>query len=442
MKEKTVYIESLGCNKNTVDSEIILSILKRRGYTRTRRPDEAAFVIINTCAFIDAAKQETIDTIFELAEEKKPEAKLIVSGCFSQLYHREIEEEMPEVDAVIGNGNLETIIDAVEGRGPGKFLPASIELPEYFNEYGRRTELLTPAGYAYIKISEGCSRNCSFCLIPRIKGKLRSRNTAAIVEEAKQLEKSGMKELILTSQDTLRYGSDLPEKESLPSLVQSLLSETGIPIIRLLYLRPGRELIRNLDIFTDDRVAPYLDISLQHVSKKILQLMHRDGDFGTYRDIIAQARQNIPHAVLRSNFIVGFPGESREDFALLLDFIREIRFNHVGVFVFSPQEHTDAAGIAMTVDERTAELRKEAVYALQKDISKEILAEELGKTFSVLIEENIEEEHISLGRSYHFAPEVDGLFVMRSNRRIEPGSLVRARVTHTGEYDLFGAILD
>jgi len=438
MKEKTVYIESLGCNKNTVDSEIILSILKKRGYTRTDRPNEAVFVIVNTCAFIDEAKQETIDTIFDLAAKKTKEAKLIVSGCFSQLYHREIEEKMPEVDAVIGTGNLETIIDAVEGRSARKYFPKSTKLPKRFNEYGSRTELLTPKGYAYIKISEGCNRNCSFCLIPRIKGRLRSRRTAVIVEEAKQLEKMGVKELILTSQDTLRYGSDLVKKEDLASLIKTLLSETGIPIIRLLYLRPGRELIRNLDIFTDSRVVPYLDIPLQHVSKKILQLMRRDGDYGTYHDIIAQVRQNIPHAVLRSTFIVGFPGETEEDFSMLLDFMREIRFNHLGVFAFSPQEHTNTANLTATVDEKTAEIRKEAILALQKDISKEILAQEMGKTFTVLVEECIEGEPISFGRSYHFAPEVDGLFVVQSNKGIEPGSLVRAQVTHVGEYDLYG----
>jgi len=438
MKEKTVYIESLGCNKNTVDSEILLSILKKKGYSRTGDPDKAVFVIVNTCAFIDAAKQETIDTVFELAGKKSPEAKLIVAGCFSQLYHREIVKEMPEVDAVIGTGNLEAIINAVEGGITGKYFPESMVLPKRFNEYGGRTELLTPAGYAYIKISEGCSRNCSFCLIPRIKGRLRSRNTADIVEEATQLEKMGVKELIITSQDTLRFGSDRSEKESLSSLIQSLLSETGIPFFRLLYLRPGRELIRNLDIFSNNRVVPYLDIPLQHVSKKILQLMHRDGDYYSYREIIAEIRKKIPHAVLRSTFIVGFPGETEEDFTMLLDFMQEIRFNHLGVFVFSPQEHTDAAVLPMMVDEKTAEKRREAVFALQKNISKEMLSEERGKTFPVLIEENIEEEHISLGRSYHFAPEVDGLFVVHSNTWIEPGSLIRALVTHTGDYDLFG----
>ncbi len=438
MNAKTVYIESLGCNKNTVDSEIILSILKKRGYTKTGRPDEAAIVIVNSCAFIDAAKQETIDTVFEIAGKKAPDAKLIVAGCFSQLYHREIEEEMPEVDAIIGTGNLKAIIDAVESRASGRYFPESTELPKRFNEYGSRTELLTPAGYAYIKISEGCSRNCSFCLIPRIKGNLRSRSIAVIVEEAKQLEKMGVKELILTSQDTLRYGSDLSEKESLSLLIKSLLLETDIPVLRLLYLRPGKELIRNLDIFSDSRVAPYLDIPLQHVSKRILQLMRRNGDYDTYRDIITRIRKQIPHAVLRSTFIVGFPGETEEDVTRMLNFIREIRFNHLGVFVFSPQEHTDAAGLPMNVDEKTAKKRKEAVLALQKNISKEILTEERGKTFSVLIEENIEGEYISLGRSYHFAPEVDGLFVVRSDKRIEPGDLIHAKVTHAGEYDLFG----
>ncbi len=438
MKEKTVYIESLGCNKNTVDSEIILSILKKKGYSRIGEPDKAAFVIINSCAFIDAAKQETIDTVFELAEKKRPEAKLIVAGCFSQLYHREIVKEMPEVDAVIGTGNLETVINTVEGRTTGKYFPESTVLPKHFSEYGGRTELLTPAGCAYIKISEGCSRNCSFCLIPRIKGRLRSRNTDDIVEEARQLEKMGVKELIITSQDTLRFGSDRSEKESLSSLIQNLLSETGIPFFRLLYLRPDRELIRNLDIFSNNRVVPYLDIPLQHVSKKILQLMRRDGDYHSYREMVAEIRKNIPHAVLRSTFIVGFPGETEEEFTMLLDFIQEIRFNHLGVFAFSPQEHTDAAVLPMMVNKRTAEKRREAVLALQKNISKEILSEERGKSFPVLIEESIEGEHISLGRSYHFAPEVDGLFVVRSTKRIEPGSLIRAQVTHAGDYDLFG----
>jgi len=441
MKNKTVYIESLGCCKNTVDSEILLRILKERGFRRTNDPKNAAHIIVNTCSFIDEAKEEAIDVIFELARYKQFGARLIIAGCFPQLYSREIVENMPEVDAVIGNGNLNAIIDAVESESDGKEYPQSRIIPEKYTEYPDRSELLSPKGYAYIKISEGCSRNCSFCLIPRIKGRQRSRKIEDIVREAGWLERLGVKELILTSQDTLSYGNDLGKDINLKNLIQKLLTDTGFKYIRLLYLRPGYELLKNLELFDDSRILPYFDIPIQHVSAQILKNMKREGSSADYQNVIEKIRKRFPHSILRTTIIVGFPGEKKKDFGALIDFIQEIRFNHLGVFIYSPQRETSAYGLNERVDTRTAEARKKHILSVQRTISEKLLNKEKGKLFDVLIEETIKTENISIGRSYHFAPDVDGLFIVSSYNNLEPGSIVRAKVTHSDEYDLHGVAL-
>jgi ribosomal protein S12 methylthiotransferase len=440
MKNKNVYLLSLGCNKNTVDSEIILSLLKKSGYDITDNPGEASSIIINTCAFIEDAKQEAIDTILSLAQDKRDGAKLIVTGCFSQLHSEIILREMPEVDCVIGIGNLASILDAVTVKSKKRDFVESRTIDDNYREYGVRNTFLTLPGYAYLKISEGCSRHCSFCLIPAIKGKMRSRDTETIINEAKALQKKGINELILTSQDTVHYGHDLKMKSGLKTLLNNLLSSTRIRFIRLLYLSPSEELLNYLDIFKNKRLLPYFDIPIQHISKKILMSMNRTGNESYYRRIIEKIREQIPEAVLRTTIIVGYPGESEQDFYLLHQFIKEIKFNHLGVFTFSPQEGTEAFYIRPKVPKERAEDRKIALLETQRKISRIHLEKNIEKTFDVLIEEKYEDEKLYIGRSYHFAPEVDGVFLVRSHLPFQPGSIIKAKVTKADDYDLHGIL--
>jgi ribosomal protein S12 methylthiotransferase len=435
---KTFYLESLGCNKNTVDSEILLNLLEQRGFSRVDIPGKADHIIVNTCAFIDKAKQEAIDVIFYAAHHKKPKAQLIVTGCFPQLYSNEILDAIPEVDVVAGSANIKTVLGAIEKPSGKRDLPKSRQIPKTYTERTKRRDLLSPRGFAYIKIAEGCSRGCSFCLIPHIKGEMRSRKLQEIIEEAQNLEEIGVKEIIITSQDTLSYGYDIGLKEGLGELIHRLLQETGLKYIRLLYLRPGKELLKNLDIFQNSRVVPYFDIPIQHVSRGILKKMNREGDAASYENVVHTIRGCIEGAIIRTTVITGFPGEREVDFEELIEFISCIQFNHLGVFVFSPQKETEAAGLSDQIRSVVGESRKEKILSIQRSISRELLKREVGKYFDVLIEEKIKGSALYFGRSYHFAPEVDGLFVVKSPRNIEIGSVINAEVTGSDDYDLHG----
>ncbi|HEB30346.1 MAG TPA: 30S ribosomal protein S12 methylthiotransferase RimO [Spirochaetes bacterium] len=436
--DNLIYMRSLGCNKNTVDSEVILTLLKERGHIITDDPGEASNIIINTCAFIDEAKEEAIETICELSRYRKAGASIIVTGCFSQMYHKEIIKKLPEVDAVIGIGDLKAVIDAVKTPDHKKDFFKSRIIGDAYREYPARDELLTMPGYAYLKIADGCSRKCAFCLIPLIRGQQRSRDPDRIVEEARNLEKKGVKEIVLVSQDTLSYGSDLNINRGLKLLIESLLKKTGIRFFRLLYLRPDPELKENLDVFENDRVLPYFDVPVQHASEKILKSMNRAGSPLSYSDIISTIRDRFHKAVLRTSIITGYPGETEKDFNILLDFIKKIRFDHLGVFSFSPQKETRAFELKGRVKTAVIEERKKKLMELQRGISGKQLKKNIGQSCDVLIEEKILDRNLYLGRSFHFAPEVDGVFLVKSKRILKPGSLIKAKVTRADDYDLHG----
>jgi len=440
MKNKTVYLESLGCNKNTVDSEIMLTLLKERGYKRVETPSNASILIVNTCAFIDDAKKEAINTILNLSGYKNKNKKLIVAGCLPQLYYREILEEIPEVDAVIGIGDLGAVIEAIESKGKKRDYTHTRIIHDKYREYVFREEFLTYPGSAYLKISEGCSKLCSFCLIPKIKGRHRSRDPEKIVKEAKQLENRGVIEIILTSQDTLSYGIDLEKRSGLKFILEKLLSETSKVLFRLLYLSPYQEIIDILPLFKEKRLLPYFDIPIQHVSAEVLKKMGRKGSYRSYIELIEKIRMSIPDAVLRTTLIVGFPGENEDDFSLLKKFVQEARFNHIGVFCFSPQRETEAYKMKEKVGLKVAKLRKAEIMEIQSIISHKLLNREVGKSFDVLVEESVEGEKLFLGRSYHFAPEVDGVFIIKSEREISPGTMIKARVIRADTYDLYGVV--
>jgi ribosomal protein S12 methylthiotransferase len=437
-RERVVYLHSLGCNKNTVDSEVMLTLLRKAGYRITDNPEEATRIVVNTCAFIDEAKEESIDAILELAERRKNGAKLVVTGCLSQLYWKEIINGMPEADVIVGTGNLEYILDAVQIPEGKRDFPESRRSDSMYREYSLRAMFISTPGSAYLKISEGCSRTCSFCLIPQIRGKMRSRNPESILEEGNYLWEKGIHELVLTSQDTLSYGRDLHIENGLKTILNGLLRETGIEFIRLLYLRPSSELLKLTDLFNEARVVPYFDIPLQHVSATILRRMKRNGSVEEYKELIEVLREKIPGAVFRTTLMVGFPGETDEDFSSLLSFIEEIQFNHVGVFIFSPQKGTAAFSMNRKVPKKIAEERQRLLMQTQQRISRLLLERYIGKTFEVLVEERFHGQNLYMGRSYHFAPEVDGLFLLRSEKNITPGEMVYARVTGADDYDLHG----
>jgi ribosomal protein S12 methylthiotransferase len=437
MKKKTVFLESLGCSRNTADSETLISILESRGHKIVRSPVDAEILIVNTCAFIDAAKEEAIDTIFEMASYKKKGSRLVVTGCFPQIYYDDILSAIPEVDAVTGLGDLNFIVNAVENPTIRDY-PESRIIGRKYAEYLPKRRLITQPGFSYVKIAEGCSRNCSFCLIPKIKGSLRSRLPQNIVSEAHILTGMGVKEIVLTSQDTLSYGQDLHMKRGLTSLVRKILDSTEIEHIRLLYLYPVEELLDYVELFDDERVIPYFDIPVQHVSAHILKSMNRFGSHSYFKNIINGIRERYSHAILRTTVIVGYPGETEGEFEELKRFIEDVEFNHLGVFEYSPQRETEAFSLKGRVKPNVARKRKTELMELQRGISKNHLERETGKKFWVLVEEKIKDKPLYLGRSYHFAPEVDGVFVLRSEREIEPGSLVMAKATRSDDYDLFG----
>jgi ribosomal protein S12 methylthiotransferase len=441
MDGKSVFVLSLGCSRNTVDSETMIAILERAGHRIVHQPQDADVFLVNSCAFIEEAKRETVDTVLTLARYKKDTSRLIVAGCFPQLYSREVLNGIPEVDAVIGIGNLSLILDATESQDK-KDYPQSRLIGNHYREYPKRKTLTTLPGYAYLKVSEGCSGSCSFCLIPFIKGPMRSRAIDAIVKDANGLHEMGTKEIVLTSQDTLAYGRDLGMKNGIRTLMRALLEGTDVERIRLLYLSPHEELMKAIDLFEDERVLPYFDLPVQHVSPKLLQSMHRYGSRGYFRNIISRIRKRFPHAVFRTTVIVGYPGEKKADFAELLDFVGEVRFNHLGVFVFSSQRETEASRLKGRVKQSTAEKRQKIIIDLQRRISGALLQKEVGNVLTVLVEERIADSDLYFGRSYHFAPEVDGTFVVRSSREIEPGTVIQALVTRADDYDLHGTVME
>jgi ribosomal protein S12 methylthiotransferase len=438
MHGKAVFFLTLGCSRNTVDSETMIAILEEAGHKLVQRPGDADVLVVNTCAFIDEAKKEAIDAILELARYKKGSCRLIVTGCLVQLYSDEILSGIPEVDAVLGIGNLDLILDAVENQGKRDF-PQSRVIDQRYREYRGRRKPTTPHGFAYLKVSEGCSGACSFCLIPLIKGPMRSRSIDAVVKDASILCELGTKEIVLTSQDTLAYGRDLGLKNGIKTLVHALLERTDVELIRLLYLNPHHKLLEVIDLFENERVIPYFDIPVQHVSQKLLRGMQRWGSREYFSVLIEKIRDRLPHAVFRTTVIVGYPGERALDFNELLDFMGEVKFNHLGVFVFSPQSETGASKLKATVRRSTAERRKKIILDLQRNISGQLLRNEVGKVFRVLVEEGVGSEDLYFGRSYHFAPEVDGVFIVRSDRSIEPGTIVSAKVTRADDYDLHGS---
>lgn len=431
---------SLGCPKNQVDAEHMLALMDAEGWKIVDYVDGCDVVIVNTCGFIDDAKKEAIENILDMVELKKEGVigKIIVTGCLAQRYKEEIVKEIPEVDAVIGigaNGDIiKTVEEVMSGVDTIENYPPQCELPLE----GQRI-LTTPQYWAYLKIGEGCSNRCTYCTIPSIRGNMRSRSMENIIDEAKQLAELGVKELILIAQDTTSYGLDLYGELKLPELLNELCKIDSIEWIRLLYCYPDRitdELIETMK--NQDKVVNYIDLPLQHADDKILKAMNRRGDQALIRSVISKLRTEIPDVVIRTTFIVGFPGEGEKEFETLAEFVNEIEFDRLGVFTFSPQEGTPAFDMDNQVDEDVKTRRGEIIMQDQYTIMEEKNNEKIGKIYKVVVEDYDGYSDSYTGRTYMDAPEIDGLVKFTSQKDLEIGDFVNVEIFDIEDYDLIG----
>lgn len=431
---------SLGCPKNQVDAEHMLALMDAEGWEIVDYVDGCDVVIVNTCGFIDDAKKEAIENILDMVELKKEGVigKIIVTGCLAQRYKEEIVKEIPEVDAVIGigaNGDIiKTVEEVMSGVDTIENYPPQCELPLE----GQRI-LTTPQYWAYLKIGEGCSNRCTYCTIPSIRGNMRSRSMENIIDEAKQLAELGVKELILIAQDTTSYGLDLYGELKLPELLNELCKIDSIEWIRLLYCYPDRitdELIETMK--NQDKVVNYIDLPLQHADDKILKAMNRRGDQALIRNVISKLRTEIPDVVIRTTFIVGFPGEGEKEFETLAEFVNEIEFDRLGVFTFSPQEGTPAFDMDNQVDEDVKTRRGEIIMQDQYSIMEEKNNEKIGKIYKVVVEDYDGYSDSYTGRTYMDAPEIDGLVKFTSQKDLEIGDFVNVEIFDIEDYDLIG----
>ena len=433
---------SLGCPKNQVDAEHMLALMDAEGWEIVDYVDGCDAVIVNTCGFIDDAKKEAIENILDMVELKKEGviSKIIVTGCLAQRYKDEIVKEIPEVDAVIGigaNGDIiKTVEEVMSGVDTIENYPPQCDLPLE----GQRI-LTTPHYWAYLKIGEGCSNRCTYCTIPSIRGNMRSRSMENVIDEAKQLAESGVKELILIAQDTTSYGLDLYGELKLPELLNELCKIDSIEWIRLLYCYPDRitdELIETMK--NQEKVVNYIDLPLQHADDKILKAMNRRGDQALIRNVISNLRTEIPDVVIRTTFIVGFPGEGEEEFETLAEFVNEIEFDRLGVFTFSPQEGTPAFDMEDQVDEDIKTRRGEVIMQDQYSIMEEKNNEKIGKTYRVVVEDYDGYSDSYTGRTYMDAPEIDGLVKFTSHKDLDIGDFVDVEIFDVEDYDLIGEV--
>ncbi|MEG2841355.1 MAG: 30S ribosomal protein S12 methylthiotransferase RimO [Cellulosilyticaceae bacterium] len=443
---KTIAFVSLGCDKNLVDSEHMLGLLHHAGYTLIADEAAADALVVNTCCFVEDAKRESIEQILEVARYKEEGncKALIVTGCMAQRYKEEILNEMPEVDAVVGTTSYDKIVEVIDEVLEKKGVKVQNFNPidrEHIEEMPR---ILTTAGYfAYVKISEGCDNKCTYCIIPKLRGKYRSRAQEQIKKEVTKLAKDGVSEIILVAQDTTVYGSDLTNGETLVTLIRELSTIEGIEWIRILYCYPETltdELIQ--EIKTNDKVCKYLDMPIQHAADPVLKRMARKSTNADLRERIGKLRAEVPGIAIRTTFIVGFPGETEEDFDALCDFVSDIRFDRLGVFTYSQEEGTAAAKLPEQIDEDIKVKRKDIIMTMQHDISEELTKSKVGQVMRVLIEGKITGEDAYIARSYQDAPEVDGQVFVNYEGELISGDYVDVMITDASDYDLIGEIVD
>lgn len=437
---------SLGCDKNLVDSEMMIGMLSDKGYVFTDDETKADIIVVNTCCFIGDAKEESINTLLQTAELKKTGRlkTLIAAGCLAQRYKDEIRTEIPEVDVIIGTTAIDEIVKAVE---------EALKEPSAKNNYcrdinavpvyGKKRVVTTGGHFAYIKIAEGCDKHCTYCIIPKVRGNYRSVPIENLVTEAEQLAESGVKELILVAQETTLYGMDLYGKKSLPKLLRKLCEIPGIVWIRLLYCYPEEIDDELIKIIKDEpKICHYLDMPIQHGADGILKRMGRRTNQKQLRDIIEKLRKEIPDICLRTTLITGFPGETQEDFEELYRFVNEMEFDRLGIFTYSREEDTPAAMMDNQIDEEVKNARRDELMELQQAIAFEKAERKIGSVMTVMVEGRAVDEDVYVARTYMDAPNVDGYLFLRTNARLMSGDFVRVLVTDSNEYDLIGEITD
>lgn len=439
-----IFCVSLGCDKNLVDTEMMLGLLNKDGYTFTDDEHEADVVVVNTCCFIGDAKEESVNTILEMAELKKEGRckALIVTGCMAQRYKQEILDEIPEVDGILGTSTYDEISNVLKKVLGGSRESCFHDLNALPNVEAPRA-VTTGGYYAFLKIAEGCDKRCTYCIIPDLRGSYRSVPMERLIEEAKQLASQGVKELILVAQETTLYGIDLYKKKSLPKLLHELCKIPGIQWIRIQYCYPEeitQELIET--IREEEKVCNYLDIPIQHASDRILKRMGRRTNQKQLREMIASLRSQIPDIALRTTLISGFPGETEEDQEEVMRFVDEMEFERLGVFAYSQEEDTPAAEFPDQVPQELKEERRDEIMELQQEISYEKSQSMIGKVLEVMIEGKVADENAYVGRTYMDAPGVDGLIFINTDLDLMSGDFVRAKVTGALEYDLIGEICD
>jgi ribosomal protein S12 methylthiotransferase len=457
---------SLGCPKNLVDSEVMLGLAQQAGHALTPDPSDADVLVVNTCAFIDAAKKESVDAILDMARHKTSGrcSRLVVTGCLAERYRDELRQEIPEVDAVLGTGEVAGIVRAIEGHAPAPGVPAQLfrktgsgarpsphglvgahssdptERPSYIYDDRTPRTLSTPAHYAYVKVAEGCNYKCAFCIIPKLRGSYRSRPAASIVREAGALAARGVRELLLVSQDTTYYGIDRGERGSLPHLLRQLNRVDGLTWVRLLYLYPTTVTTETLTAMAEcDKVCKYVDLPLQHASDAVLRGMRRPGTRASYERLLDRIRRLVPGVAVRTTFIVGFPGETERDFATLCDFVESQAFDHVGVFTYSHEEGTPAGRLQDDVPKRVKERRRRHVMAIQRRRVTAANRARIGTEVSVLVDgPSPEHELVLRGRLQGQAPDIDSAVYLSEAdpTACRPGRLIRARVVGAKGYDL------
>lgn len=441
MIRKNVGMISLGCPKNQVDAEAMLAKLEKGGYKIVSDIEDSDVIIVNTCGFIDDAKREAIDTILEMGEYKKAGiiSAIVVTGCLAERYQDEILKEMPEVDAVVGIGANSDIVKICDKALCG--ITTSVFPNKCFLSIDDERKLSTPSHWAYLKIAEGCDNRCSYCAIPGIRGKFRSRKIESILDEAKLLADKGVKELILVAQDTTKYGQDIYGEYSLDKLLKQLVKIDGIEWIRLFYCYPERITDSLIDeIAKEDKICKYIDIPLQHSNSTVLKNMNRAGDGDSYRKLISKMRNRIPDLALRTTFMVGFPGETDEQFTDLCCFVDEVQFDKMGCFAFSPEEDTLAFDMDCQIDENVKKRRQEVLMNNQYTITENLNKKRIGRIYKVIIDEYADDKY--MGRSYMDSPEIDSGIIFTSKSKHNIGDFVYVKITDYDGYDLIGVVSD
>lgn len=438
-----ILFVSLGCDKNLVDTEVMLGMLAEKGHQMVDSEDAADVIVVNTCCFIHDAKEESIQTILEMAEYKKAGTckALIVTGCLAQRYRQEIIDEIEEVDAVLGTTSYDKVVEAIDEALAGHKRVEMTDLDALPLVESKR--LVTTGGhFAYLKIAEGCDKHCTYCIIPKIRGNFRSVPMERILKEAEELVEQGVKEIILVAQETTLYGKDIYGEKSLPKLLRELCKIGGLRWIRILYCYPEEitdELIQVIK--EEDKICKYLDIPIQHASDEVLKRMGRRTTKAQLIDTIMKLREEIPEIALRTTLITGFPGETQEQHEELMDFVDEMEFDRLGVFTYSPEEDTAAARMDEQIDESVKEDRQADLMELQQEIAFELAENMIGREVLVMIEGKVADENVYVGRTYKDAPNVDGLIFVESDEELMSGDFAKVRVTGALEYDLIGELV-